>query len=282
MKTSVSACVTAGMMLLTSAWAQEVALTPVADATLYESSVGALANGAGDHLFVGVTIREGTRRRSVVRFEAAGAVPAGSRVEAVTLRVTVSRTLRDMPTVVSIHGVTRAWSEGPADPDGEEGAGTDAGPGDCTWIHTVRPGTLWANAGGDFGAAASSRVVDGPGVYEWASTPGLVALVQGWVDAPSGNHGMLFKGDELMAGTAKRFESREFAEAGARPTLIVRYACGADFNGDGFVDFFDYDAFVACFEGSACPPDRDADFNRDGFVDFFDYDAFVELFETGC
>jgi hypothetical protein len=29
---------------------------------------------------------------------------------------------------------------------------------------------------------------------------------------------------------------------------------------------------------TACP----ADFNEDGFVDFFDYDAFVEAFETGC
>ena len=25
-----------------------------------------------------------------------------------------------------------------------------------------------------------------------------------------------------------------------------------------------------------------ADFNHDGFVDFFDYDAYVELFERGC
>jgi hypothetical protein len=58
--------------------------------------------------------------------------------------------------------------------------------------------------------------------------------------------------------------------------------CPADFNGDGFLDFFDYDDYVACFEGSGCPPGRDADFNGDGFVDFFDYDEFVLNFETGC
>ncbi|QOJ01516.1 MAG: PQQ-dependent sugar dehydrogenase [Phycisphaeraceae bacterium] len=58
--------------------------------------------------------------------------------------------------------------------------------------------------------------------------------------------------------------------------------CGADFNGDCFVDFFDLDAFVQCFEGEACPPGKDADFNGDGFVDFFDLDAFVEVFEAGC
>jgi hypothetical protein len=58
--------------------------------------------------------------------------------------------------------------------------------------------------------------------------------------------------------------------------------CPADFNADGFLDFFDYDAYVECFEGAACPAGQDADFNADGFTDFFDYDAFVLAFETGC
>jgi hypothetical protein len=58
-------------------------------------------------------------------------------------------------------------------------------------------------------------------------------------------------------------------------------ACPPDFNGDGVVDFFDYDDFVACFEGS-CTQGLDADFNRDGVVDFFDYDDFVLAYETGC
>ncbi|XVJ58972.1 MAG: hypothetical protein HEQ23_06040 [Tepidisphaera sp.] len=55
--------------------------------------------------------------------------------------------------------------------------------------------------------------------------------------------------------------------------------CPADFNDDGFLDFFDYDAFVGAFEaGSGLV----ADFNGDGFVDFFDYDAYVGAFEAGC
>ena len=56
----------------------------------------------------------------------------------------------------------------------------------------------------------------------------------------------------------------------------------ADFNGDGFVDFFDYDDYVQCYESNACQPGQSADFNADGFVDFFDYDAFVALYESGC
>jgi hypothetical protein len=57
--------------------------------------------------------------------------------------------------------------------------------------------------------------------------------------------------------------------------------CAADFNCDGFLDFFDYDAFVECFETEVCGVGS-ADFNGDGFVDFFDYDDFVLAFETGC
>ncbi|MEK6700966.1 MAG: hypothetical protein AABZ53_01785, partial [Planctomycetota bacterium] len=58
--------------------------------------------------------------------------------------------------------------------------------------------------------------------------------------------------------------------------------CPADFDADGTVDFFDYDAFVICFEGGACPPGKTADFDGDGTVDFFDYDAFVVAFESPC
>jgi hypothetical protein len=53
----------------------------------------------------------------------------------------------------------------------------------------------------------------------------------------------------------------------------------ADVNFDGFVDFFDYDDFVSCYEGSGCPAGVSADFNCDGFVDFFDYGDFVLWFE---
>lgn len=62
--------------------------------------------------------------------------------------------------------------------------------------------------------------------------------------------------------------------------------CLADVSCDGFVDIFDYDAFVACFEGGgesgSCPAGVSPDFNNDGFSDAFDYDDFVTAFERGC
>ncbi len=67
-----------------------------------------------------------------------------------------------------------------------------------------------------------------------------------------------------------------------RATVTSTPPCAADFNNDCFVDFFDLDDFVACFEGAGCPPGKSADFNGDGFADFFDFDDFVAAFESGC
>jgi hypothetical protein len=69
---------------------------------------------------------------------------------------------------------------------------------------------------------------------------------------------------------------------GSGQVLFEFTPCRIDFNGDGFVDLFDYDDYVNCFETGSCPPGRTADFNGDDFVDFFDYDDFVANFEAGC
>ncbi len=71
-------------------------------------------------------------------------------------------------------------------------------------------------------------------------------------------------------------------EAGIDAINVLAYQCpqncAADFNGDGFVDFTDFDAFVNVFESG----DASGDFNADGFIDFTDFDAFVSAFESGC
>jgi hypothetical protein len=68
-------------------------------------------------------------------------------------------------------------------------------------------------------------------------------------------------------------------------TLSPDAPCGTpDFNLDGFVDLFDYDAYVESFENDPPTAYPSPDFNRDGFVDLFDYDAYVGVFEgaTAC
>ncbi|MEK6703853.1 MAG: hypothetical protein AABZ53_16460 [Planctomycetota bacterium] len=106
-------------------------------------------------------------------------------------------------------------------------------------------------------------------------TPGLVAgMPDGYrfyMATRINNHGWIVGYGHTAAGKVTGF------------VLKARVAsCPADFDGDATVDFFDYDAFVRCFEGGACPPGKTADFDSDGTVDFFDYDAFVVAFETPC
>lgn len=88
----------------------------------------------------------------------------------------------------------------------------------------------------------------------------------------------------LTETTTLDFMIRDYYLGDNAGGVAVRIAidCPADFNRDGFVDGFDYDDFVACFEGQGCPSGTTADFTGDGFVDGFDYDAFVEAFETSC
>jgi len=54
--------------------------------------------------------------------------------------------------------------------------------------------------------------------------------------------------------------------------------CRADFNGDGFLTFEDFDDFVSAF-GDGLPA---SDFDGDGFITFEDFDAFVAAFREGC
>ncbi|MCK6476330.1 MAG: hypothetical protein L6Q35_05820 [Phycisphaerales bacterium] len=82
--------------------------------------------------------------------------------------------------------------------------------------------------------------------------------------------------------TASDLNSGSVVEAGVDAvSLQVVTDCGscpADFDGSGFVDIEDYDAFVVAFEAG----DDTADFDGSGFVDVEDFTAFVLAFEAGC
>jgi RHS repeat-associated protein len=84
---------------------------------------------------------------------------------------------------------------------------------------------------------------------------------------------------EVMSATAGvAVERRRYTAYGERQDQLI-----ADFNGDGFVDFFDYDAHADAFEdGVPAPDDMKADVNGDGIVDFFDLDAFAVMFDPGA
>lgn len=194
-----------------------------ADATLYESVSGLLANGAGDHFFVGRTL-DGAIRRSVLRFDlgdAASACPPGSTISSASLRLRMNLTIAG-DRQVSLHRLLSSWSEGPTHPLGEEGAGAFSTDGDVTWIHRSFNDVLWPTPGGHFVAAPSdTQTVGGTGNYVFGATDEVQADVQGWLDAPATNFGWILIGDESVPTTAKRFTSRQNANILDRPILTV-------------------------------------------------------------
>ena len=199
-----------------------VHLEPVRDNTLYEDPLGGLSNGAGSHVFAGLT-ESGGKRRALLAFDVAGAVPPGAQVLGVKLTLHVTRTIAG-PETVSVHRALADWGEGTSLAPGQEGGGAPATAGDATWLHGFYPGTTWASPGGDFDALASAtRVIGFTGPQTYASA-GLVADVQAWLDDPSSNHGWMLVGDEPIGGTgtAKRFGSRQ-GPAAFRPVLKIVY-----------------------------------------------------------
>jgi hypothetical protein len=208
--------------------AETVTLVATLDATLIEHPAGELASGSGPALFVGRTSQaRNSRRRAVVFFDVAGALPGGASVESAEL-VLVLTPSNEPVADVAVHRVLSPWSEGASSASG--GGGAPAVPGDATWLHTEYDTHFWTTPGGDFVSAPSGiAAVGSPGVYVWGSTPALEADVQAWLDDPASNNGWLLIGNEGSPTTAKRFASREDPFEDTRPKLIVVYqiACEA-------------------------------------------------------
>lgn len=193
------------------------------DATLIEDAQGRVANGSGPALFAGRNNAQPTRsrRRALVFFDVAAALPAGATVKRVELWLLLTPSNASVAEV-SVHRVGSPWSEGPSDSSG--GGGALARPGDATWLHTHFDTGLWITPGGDFAPEPSASIeVGSAGPYGWGSTRALVGDVQTWLDDPASNHGWLLLGDESAAQTAKRFASREDADESARPLLFIEY-----------------------------------------------------------
>jgi hypothetical protein len=203
---------------------QTVVLTPSKDATLYQTADGSLANGAGVHIFAGMT-SSFSMRRALLAFDLPSKIPAGSRITGVKLRMRVSSTISGVRSM-ELHRVTADWGEGTSNAGTlRDGQGIAAKSGDATWIHTFFPNQQWSKAGGDFAAAADATAGAGGNGSDvtWETSASLVARVQAWVDQPSTNFGWLILGDETSPSTAKRFDSREFTPDATQPSLTVDF-----------------------------------------------------------
>jgi spore coat protein A len=212
------------MFVATTAHATTIVLNPSQDNTLFEDPNGSLSNGAGEHMFAGLTDNLDLRR-AVLAFDLSS-IPSNSTIESATLTLNMSRT-KSNAVSVNLHRLLTDWGEGNSDAAGEEGAGAaaDGDPNhpDATWLHTAYPSSTWSSPGGDFDPNASaSATVNRNGSYDWSSTQ-MIDDLQIWLDEPDSNFGWIVIGDENHQKSVKRFDTRENSDPGKRPALEVVY-----------------------------------------------------------
>ena len=264
-----------------------VTLDAEADATIYEDFFGDTGNGGGEFLHVGRDAGGGIKR-ILIRFDLSG-IPAGSTIDDATLTLYNSRT-QASTFPVDVHRVTNDWTEGPSNPLGNEGAPSQAEPGDVNWIfRSYEPGGTgpqWDTWGGDFvpTPSASTQVGGQDQYYQWNSA-GLTADLQAWHDGAADNNGWIMIGTETGGSrTAKRFDSRTNPIVAQQPSLSITYTEGNTCLADiaepfGVLDLADVQAFIAAFTGSLPAADVAEPF---GVWDLADLQAFVASFNAGC
>ena len=126
-----------------------------------------------------------------------------------------------------------------------------------------------------FGISVQQMDADGRLIVNGRDVGSIVN--QAGFSATGGRQGYL----RIESPSAAIIESVRFAVGGGDGYMLDHLGmrgCGADFNDDAVVDFFDYLDFVAAFSTS----DATSDFNADGVVDLFDYLDFVAAFSQGC
>ena len=101
--------------------AAQVTINPVKDNTIYQGTDPVSGEifednscGAGAEVYAGVT-NDGFNRRALLQFDIAGAVPAGSTINSVTLTTTINRSGDNQNATMTLRPITRLWGEGTVD-----------------------------------------------------------------------------------------------------------------------------------------------------------------------
>jgi len=144
----------------------------------------------------------------VVHFDLS-TIPAGSTVTAVKLRLWALNRVDLAGQSVHVHALNEGWSEDVV-----------------AWIKRTSPSN-WSTAGGSYGAGLTSKalwLIPVNGQVEFTIP---AATVQGWIDNPASNHGLLIKptadGSPGSGEGTAVFASSEYSVVSRRPKLVVTY-----------------------------------------------------------
>jgi len=211
------------MALIASApqtWAAVATVNASKDTTLYEDPAGGLGGGKGVNLFLGLLgpLGSGALRRAAIAFDLSP-IPSTATITSVALNLTQVKG-NGGPQPINLHRLTKNWGEGNSTggPQGSLAATNDA-----TWTFNFFNTSSWTTPGGDFSPTISgTQSADFSGPVTFASTPQMVADVQGWLNNPASNFGWILIGNESAQQTAKEFSSRD--NFSGQPTLTVTYS----------------------------------------------------------
>lgn len=191
-------------------YAATTTINPSQDNTVAEE-LSDNSSGACDSVFSGNT-DNGDARRALMQFDIAGAIPAGSTINSVTLNMVVTRGSNHVNSTFTLHPVQAAWVEG-VEGCGVRGGGQgEPSTGGVTW--NTQPGS---------GAVSGSTLINTT-TPVWDSTAGgnggMLTDVIDWYINPGNNNGWVLIGDEVNPTTSRRFDSRE---GGSAPVLTVDF-----------------------------------------------------------
>ncbi|MDG4822020.1 DNRLRE domain-containing protein [Asanoa sp. WMMD1127] len=150
--------------------------------------------------------------RTVVKWPSMAGLPAGTKVLSAKVGLWGAYSEGGTGATFNMHGLTRDFDEATA-----------------SW-NRASTATAWTTAGGDYTAAATSAVTNiglDPRWQNWNAT----SLVQGWVNNPTSNKGVLFRlANETTPTQRVLFTSGEVPDIRQRPRLEVVYTAPATEN----------------------------------------------------
>lgn len=156
-------------------------------------------------LSVGIKSSTYGTTRSVVKFDNLHEIPAGARIVDADMGLWgFYNWSSGTGAQANVHKLTRGFTETQA-----------------TW-NKANSTTSWTNSGGDYVSTPLSTmkiVSDSPSWYWWE----VDSAVQGWIDNPASNHGLIVRLNDTTVEERVLFNSDAADETQLRPNLVVTY-----------------------------------------------------------
>jgi hypothetical protein len=209
---------------------QQKELRAILDNTIFQTDATTnLSNGKGPVAYVG-KLASGDEMRAMFKFPISDSIPANATINTVTVALYAVETGGTAPKLIQLHKLTKGFGEGNSNAAAGSPVGQASQTGDASWNYSEYNTASWTMAGGDydFTLLGIQTVLQSNNTINWidqGNSTALKDLVQGWLDNPATNYGLITVGSGPSNGDYVGFASREstVGQGGNAPKLIVNY-----------------------------------------------------------